>query len=107
LKTDMQEYLKTAGPEADEVEAPSPIHAPPAAGVIVRLRDPDAARKAAAWLTALGGPGNVERVDACAETRLRVVLRDEARASDSALQAAGIEAVGQVAGPNVASSRPA
>jgi PTS system glucose-specific IIC component len=93
LKTEMEEYLKTAGPEADEVEAPSPIHAPPAAGVIVKLRDPDAARKAASWLAALGGAGNVERVDACAETRLRVVLRDETRASDSALQAAGIEAV--------------
>ena len=28
LKTEMQEYLKTAGPEADEVEAPSPVKAP-------------------------------------------------------------------------------
>jgi len=93
LKTEMLEYLKSAGPEADEVEAPSPVHAPPAAGVIVKLRDPDAARKAAAWLAALGGPGNVERVDACAETRVRVVLRDDTRASESALRAAGIEAV--------------
>jgi PTS system glucose-specific IIC component len=93
LKTEMQEYLKTAGPEADEVEAPSPVHAPPAAGVITKLRDPDAARKAAAWLAALGGAGNAERVDACAETRVRVVLRDEARASESALRAAGVEAV--------------
>src|SRR4051812_6864024 len=76
LKTEMEEYLKTAGPEADEIEAPSPVHAPPSAGVIVPLRDPDAARKAAAWLAALGGPNNIERVDACAETRLRVVLRD-------------------------------
>ncbi|EDY20837.1 PTS system, glucose-specific IIBC subunit [Chthoniobacter flavus Ellin428] len=93
LKTEMEEYLKTAGPEADEVEAPSPVHAPPAAGVMVKLRDPDAARKAAAWLAALGGAENVERVDACAETRLRVVLRDGAKASESALLAAGIEAV--------------
>jgi glucose PTS system EIICB or EIICBA component len=98
LKTEMQEYLKTAGPEADEVEAPSPIHAPPAAGVIVKLRDPDAARKAAEWLAALGGAGNVERVDACAETRLRVVLRDEEKTSDSALRAAGIEAVVKLPG---------
>jgi PTS system glucose-specific IIC component len=93
LKTEMQEYLKTAGPEADEVEAPSPVHAPPAAGVISKLRDPDAARKAAAWLAALGGASNVERIDACAETRLRVVLRDDTRANESALRAAGIEAV--------------
>ncbi|OAI57410.1 PTS glucose transporter subunit IIBC [Verrucomicrobiaceae bacterium SCGC AG-212-N21] len=93
LKTEMQEYLKTAGPEADQVEAPSPVKAPAAAGVVSKLRDPDAARKAAAWVAALGGAGNVERVDACAETRLRVVLRDESRANDSALVAAGIEAV--------------
>jgi PTS system glucose-specific IIC component len=93
LKTEMEEYLKTAGPEADEVEAPSPVKAPPAAGIVVPLRDPDAARKAAAWIAALGGAANVERVDACAETRLRVVLRDEARASESALLAGGIEAV--------------
>jgi PTS system glucose-specific IIC component len=93
LKTEMQEYLKVAGPEADEIEAPSPVHAPPAAGVISKLRDPDAARKAAAWLAALGGAANVERIDACAETRLRVVLRDDTRANESALRSAGIEAV--------------
>jgi PTS system glucose-specific IIC component len=93
LKTEMQEYLKTAGPEADEVEPPPVVHAPPAAGVVVRLRDPDAARKAAAWIAALGGPENIERVDACAETRLRVVLRDEAGARETALRDAGTEAV--------------
>ena len=43
LKTEMQEYLKTAGPEADEVEAPSPVKAPPpaglsAAGCAIRMR---------------------------------------------------------------------
>jgi PTS system glucose-specific IIC component len=98
LKTEMQEYLKTAGPEADEVEAPSPVHAPPAAGVVVKLRDPDAARKVAAWLAALGGTENINRVDACAETRLRVVLRDSAKASESALLASGIEAIVRLPG---------
>jgi len=29
LKTEIGDYLKTAGPEADEVEAPSPVKAPP------------------------------------------------------------------------------
>jgi PTS system glucose-specific IIC component len=93
LKTEMQEYLKIAGPEADEVEAPSPVHAPPTAGVISKLRDPDAARKAAGWIAALGGAANVERVDACAETRLRVVLRDDTLADETTLRRAGIEAV--------------
>jgi len=93
LKTEMQDYLKTAGPEADEIEEPSPVHAPPAAGIISKLRDPDAARKVATWLTALGGPSNIERVDACAETRLRVVVRDDSRINETALRNAGIDAV--------------
>ena len=93
LKTEMEEYLKTAGPEADQVEKASPVKAPAAAGVVAKLRDPDAARKVAAWLAALGGASNVERVDACSETRVRIVLRDDTRASESALLAAGVEAV--------------
>jgi PTS system glucose-specific IIC component len=93
LKTEMEDYLKTAGPEADEVEEASPVHAPAAAGVISKLRDPDAARKTAAWLAALGGPECVERVDACAETRLRVVMRDDTHIDEAALRQAGIEAV--------------
>ena len=78
LKTEMQDYLKTAGPEADEIEPKSPIKTPePPLGSEARLRDPDAARKAAVYVAALGGKGNIVRVDACAETRLRIVLRDE------------------------------
>ena len=98
LKTEMQEYLKTAGPEADEVEPPSPVQAPPAAGVVSKLRDPDAARKVATWIASLGGTGNVERVDECAETRLRVVLRDVATLNETALTSAGVEAIVRLPG---------
>jgi PTS system glucose-specific IIC component len=93
LKTDMQEYLKTAGPEADEVEAPSPVKAPAPAGVQPPLRDPDAARKAQAYIAALGGKANIVRVDACAETRLRLVVRDERQIRDGALISEGIAAL--------------
>jgi glucose PTS system EIICB or EIICBA component len=93
LKTEMQEYLKTAGPEADEIEAPSPVQAPRAAGVISKLRDPDAARKVAAWIAALGGAGNIERVDDCAETRLRVVVHDMAGVNENGLTSTGIDAL--------------
>jgi len=93
LKTEMQEYLKTAGPEADEVEAPSPVQAPPAAGLVSKLRDPDAARKVAVWIAALGGARNIERVDACAETRLRVVVRDVVGVDEYGLTSGGVEAV--------------
>ena len=94
LKTEMQDYLKTAGPEADEIEPESPVKAPaPPLGFEARLRDPDAARKAAAYVAALGGKGNIVRVDACAETRLRIVLRDEKQISETALKTEGIAAV--------------
>ena len=93
LKTEMQEYLKTAGPEADEVEAPSPVKAPPPAGLKTPLRDPDAARKAQAFIAALGGKANIVRVDACAETRLRLVVRDNTQVREAALKAEGIAAV--------------
>ena len=93
LKTEMQEYLKTAGPEADEVEAPSPVQAPRAAGVVSKLRDPDAAGKVARWVAGLGGAGNIERVDECAETRLRVIVRDPTGVQENDLTNAGVQAL--------------
>jgi glucose PTS system EIICB or EIICBA component len=93
LKTDMEEYLKTAGPEADEVEEPSPVKAAAPAGMQPAIRDPDAARKANAYIAAIGGRANVLRVDACAETRLRIVVRDGSRIDEAPLKAAGISAV--------------
>lgn len=94
LKTDMQDYLRTAGPEADLVEEESPVKvAGPSPGLEPRVRDPDAAQKAAAWIAALGGKANIVRVDACAETRLRLIVRDDLRINEVALKAEGIAAV--------------
>jgi PTS system glucose-specific IIC component len=69
------------------------VQPPPAAGVVSKLRDPDAARKVAAWITELGGARNIERVDECAETRLRVVLRDPAGVDENGLTTAGVDAI--------------
>jgi PTS system glucose-specific IIC component len=93
LKTEMQEYLKTAGPEADDVEEVSPVKTPPPAVLAAPLRDPDAARKASAYIAALGGKANIIRVDACAETRLRLVVRNESQVREAALRAEGIAAI--------------
>jgi PTS system glucose-specific IIC component len=93
LKTEMQEYLKSAGPEADEIEEPSPVKAPLPLGIQTPLRDPDAARKARLYIAALGGKTNIVRVDACAETRLRVVLRDEGQVREADLKAGGVTSV--------------
>ena len=98
LKTEMEEYLKSAGPEADEMEPPSPVKASPPSGIQPRLRDPDAARKASAYIAALGGADNIVRVDACAETRLRIVVRDDGKVGESALRAEGIAAVVRLEG---------
>jgi glucose PTS system EIICB or EIICBA component len=98
LKTEVQEYLKTAGPEADEIEEPSPIKATAPAGDQPPLRDPDAARRAKVYITALGGKANIVRVDACAETRLRLVVRDETHVKESDLKAEGIAAVVKIDG---------
>jgi PTS system glucose-specific IIC component len=96
LKTDMEEYLKTAGAEADEVEAPSPVVTLPA-GIVSKLRDPEAAEKARAFIQALGGAANIQRVDACAETRLRLVLEQESAVDETALSAAGVQGVMRLA----------
>lgn len=93
LKTDMEEYLRTAGPEADAVEEQSPVTAPLPAGIVSKLRDPEAADKARGVIAALGGAGNIQRVDACAETRLRLVVGDDDSVDEAALQAAGVAGV--------------
>jgi PTS system glucose-specific IIC component len=90
LKTEMQEFLKTAGPEADEADEELPAKTAAPAGLIPRVRDHDAARKASAYIAALGGKANISRVDACAETRLRLVVRDEGKIREDALKAEGI-----------------
>jgi PTS system glucose-specific IIC component len=92
LKTEIGDYLKTAGPEADEIEAPSPVKAPAQAGIQPKLRDPLAPEKARALINALGGKVNIQRVDACAETRLRIVTTNGAL-DEAALKAAGVEAI--------------
>lgn len=93
LKTDMEEYLATAGPEADEAAAPSPVKAPTSAAVVPKLRDPEAAGKAAAFIEGLGGTANIRRVDAAAETRVRVELADADVVDESMLTAHGVAGV--------------
>jgi PTS system glucose-specific IIC component len=99
LKTEIQDYLKTAGPEADQAEEKSSVTAttaPP--GLQSKLRDPDGARKAGVYVAALGGKQNIVSVDACAETRLRVVVRDEQKIDEDKLKGEGIAAVVRLPG---------
>ena len=91
LKTDMEEYLKTAGDEAEiSDESASEISYQPTGGAPVRLRDPMAPEKARGMIDGLGGRDNIVKVDAVAETRLRVKVKDTSVVDDSVLTEAGI-----------------
>ncbi len=108
LKTDIEEYLKIAGDEAElSPEAVAEVvYEPP--GVEPKLRDPLAAEKARDFIAGLGGHDNIAKVEAAAETRLRVVVRDSSAVDEAALKATGIHGmvpVGDktwhlIAGPN-------
>jgi PTS system glucose-specific IIC component len=91
------------------VEEPSPVKAAAALPAGLKpppLRDPDAARRANAYIVALGGKANIIRVDACAETRLRLVVRDAAQVRDAALKAEGIAAVIKLKGGGAGAAVP-
>jgi glucose PTS system EIICB or EIICBA component len=91
LKTDMEEYLKTAGDEAELTdEAASEISYQPTGGATVRLRDPMAPEKARGIIDGLGGPDNITKVDAVAETRLRVKVKDTSAVNEAVLTESGI-----------------
>lgn len=95
LKTDMVEYLKTAGPEADLVTAPMPEESMAAAATSLPQveADPAAAEKAQKIVAALGGANNIRTLDPVALTRLRVEMTDPTAVNDDALKAAGVEAM--------------
>lgn len=90
MKTAMEEYLKRAGPEADLTERPS-VLATSAATVAtpVQLADPEMSKRGAQFIAALGGAANIEEIESCAETRLRLKVRDEAAVDEMALHDAG------------------
>jgi glucose PTS system EIICB or EIICBA component len=94
LKTDMEEYLLTAGPEAELPEgAAAPKVQYKADTLKPRARDAEAPTKARAILASLGGSANVRQAEAAAETRLRVTVTDAAMLDESALQAAGVQGI--------------
>ena len=107
LKTDMDEYLKQAGGDAElgaapaaaasvAAVAPTSAAAPASPGEI----EPWVAEAAAPLLAALGGRGNLRKVEPVAYTRVRVELADESRFDAQAAGVAGANAFMR-AGPGV------
>jgi PTS system glucose-specific IIC component len=94
LKTDMEAYLRTAGDEADEIgEIGTPVKEAAQPEAVSKKRDPRAADKAMVWIKALGGRDNINRIDACAQTRVRVEIRDAGLVRDQSLVDQGVDAV--------------
>ncbi|REG52413.1 PTS system D-glucose-specific IIB component (Glc family) /PTS system D-glucose-specific IIC component (Glc family) [Paraburkholderia sp. BL6669N2] len=102
LKTDMQEYLKTAGSDADLAPAGTPVTpdepmanaGATAAAVLAGSAQSSAQEIARAERirAALGGAANIIKLEALAATRLRVELSDISRIDAAALKAAGVPA---------------
>ncbi|HTH61212.1 MAG TPA: PTS glucose transporter subunit IIBC [Paraburkholderia sp.] len=103
MKTDMQEYLKTAGTEADLPPAGTPAAQAPAtasdaaaaATVIATAAAQGSSQQSARAekiRAALGGAPNIVKLEALAATRLRVELADPSRLDAAALKAAGVPA---------------
>jgi PTS system glucose-specific IIC component len=92
LKTDMEEYLKTAGDEA-ELKEPKTIvvETEEAPGFAHPKLDPKAVQKCQEWLEFLGGKENISKLDCCAATRLRIQLKDLSKFDDSKLVNHGIQ----------------
>ncbi|HMA01997.1 MAG TPA: PTS glucose transporter subunit IIBC [Gemmatimonadaceae bacterium] len=85
LKTDMDEYMRSAGVVV--AAPPPPARAPAASTVSVT---PELRARAGAIAAGLGGVGNIVRSEALALTRLRVELRDAGLVNDDALRSGGV-----------------
>jgi glucose PTS system EIICB or EIICBA component len=111
MKTNMEEYLHSTGPEA-ESEAPGVAAVAPAAAAPAGAAPPApaslapaagaapeawVAEAAAPLLAALGGRANLRRLEAVALSRLRVELVDPARFDEPAARKAGVLGVMQAA----------
>ncbi|MFN2397461.1 MAG: PTS glucose transporter subunit IIBC [Gemmatimonadaceae bacterium] len=82
LKTDMEEYMRSAG----VATGPATTLAAPA---VVDRKVAVSGASASALEAALGGASNIISLEPCALTRLRVEVRDPRSIDESALEAAG------------------
>jgi len=98
LKTDMIEYLKTAGAEADVVDVITPetteVNSTSKDAILPAITlDADAKNRIQEIMIALGGKQNIQSIDAVALTRLRVKIIDSNLVNEEALKSAGIEGI--------------
>ncbi|MFM0323112.1 PTS glucose transporter subunit IIBC [Caballeronia glebae] len=105
MKTDMQEYLKTAGSDADlpAAGASAAVASDAVSASTVAPERDTALQKARAEKirAALGGAANILKLEPLAATRLRVALSDASRLDGAALKAAGVPATQALANGEV------
>ena len=66
-----------------------------------RLRDPNAPQNVRRIITALGGKDNIQKVEDCAETRLRLTLNNSDQLDSDALSQAGVQGIMKLADNNL------
>jgi glucose PTS system EIICB or EIICBA component len=98
LKSAMEAYLQTAGDEAElseeEIEAIKHATSDSHEGTEVHVvTDPEAPKKAANWVRALGGSANLKEITPCAVTRVRVIVVNSDQIDKMKLQSEGVQAV--------------
>src|SRR4030095_3762621 len=100
LKSDMEEYLRAGGgePAAPAPAAAAAVGAASAPPARTSAPDPEAVRAAASIAAALGGPSNIASAEACALTRVRVKIVDQALVDEAALSRNAVAAVMRVNG---------
>ncbi|HEX6536069.1 MAG TPA: glucose PTS transporter subunit EIIB, partial [Gemmatimonadaceae bacterium] len=94
LKTDMEEYMRSAGGDGAAAPALAPAAASRASSAIVPT--PAQRERAAAIAAGLGGERNIVHVEPVALTRLRAEVRDPGAIDEGALAAAGASGVWRV-----------
>ncbi len=94
----MQEYMSHAGDEAEieYTESPSVAIEQKTTKESTKSIDPQAAKKAASWIVALGGKENISKIEACAQTRLRVELNNGSNIDENALKESGVAAITRI-----------
>lgn len=117
LKTDMMEYLKVAGAEADEAYEPNaaeivaaesspgstvgtPVQVGNGAGEadLTSDRTPELPINVEGMVMALGGRRNIRQIDDVALTRLRIEVADSDIVDEAALTAAGVQGILRIPG---------
>jgi PTS system glucose-specific IIC component len=93
LKTELEEYLATAGPEADEIGAPILKESISIAPKKQKLLDSSEKKNIEVILVSLGGKENIKSIETVATTRIRVELIDSSEVAEKQLLENGVQAI--------------